>query len=258
VDTKTALLEIGLHENQIKVYLALLQMGEGNIHDIAVNAAVKRTTAYSILDVLKSKGLVTCIEKAGHRTYYAENPKKVLLYFKDRQQEIQSHAKKFEGLIPELSSIYNVSATKPKIRFYEGVEGLKQVFEETLLLKSGEEILAIATATLIHKVLGDEWVANYLEQRVAGKIKQKAIVEDSVFGREHQKNDKKENRLTRLVPKEKFPFANEINIFGNKVMIASFKDQIGVIIESADVVQTWKAIFELAWIGAEKYKNPSH
>lgn len=254
MDTKSALREIGLHENQIKVYLALLQMGEGNIHDISVNAAIKRTTAYSILDVLKTKGLVTYLEKAGHRTYYAENPKKVLFYFKDREQELKTEAKKFEAVIPELSSIYNVQATKPKIRFYEGVEGLKQVFEETLTLKPNEEILAIATAAIIHEVLGDEWVANYLEARTKGKIKQKAIVEDSPLGREHQKNDKKENRITRLVPKEKFPFKNEINIFGSKVMIASFKDQMGVIIESADVAQTWKAVFSLAWEAAEKYK----
>lgn len=255
MDTKTALLEIGLHENQIKVYLALLQMGEGNIHDIAVNAAIKRTTAYSILDVLKTKGLVTYLEKSGHRTYYAENPKKVLLYFKNREQDLKTQAKKFEGLIPELSSIYNVSATKPKIKFYEGVEGLKQVFEETLTLKPNEEILAIATATLIHKVLGDEWAADYLSRRAKGKIKQKAIIEDSPSGRVHQKNDKAESRISRLVPSDKFPFSNEIDIFGNKVMIASFKDQMGVIIESADVAQTWKAIFDLAWEAAEKYQK---
>ena len=255
MDIKTALLEIGLHENQIKIYLALLQMGEGAIHDIAVNAAIKRTTAYSILDVLKSKGLVTYIEKAGHRTYYAENPRKVLFYFKDQEQNLKSQMKKFEGIIPELSSIYNTSATKPKIRFYEGVDGLKQVFEETLTLKPNEEILAFATATLIHEVLGDEWAVNYLTRRAKGKINQKAIIEDSAWGRIHQKNDKAENRITRLVPKEKFPFSNEINIFGNKVMIASFKDQIGVIIESTDVARTWKAIFELAWLGAEKYST---
>lgn len=75
------------------------------------------------------------------------------------------------------------------------------------------------------------------------------------WGREHQKNDRKENRVTRLVPKDKFPFSNEINIFGNKVMIASFKDQIGVIIESADVARTQRAIFELAWLGTEKYNK---
>lgn len=230
-------------------------MGSASIQELAVKTKIKRTTVYSILDVLVAKGLATFIEKEGHRTYFAENPKKVLLYFKNQEQELKTKLNKFSDIIPELSSLYNVSVTKPKIRFYEGVDGLKQVFEETLTLKPHEEILAIATAALIHEVLGDEWVKNYLAGRVSGKIHQRAIVEDSAWGREHQKNDRQENRITRLVPKEKFPFSNEINIFANKVMIASFKDQIGVIIESADVAKTQRAIFELAWLGAGKFER---
>ncbi len=255
MDIKSSLEQIGLRKRQIDIYLALLQMGEATVQEIANKTKVKRTTVYSILDVLIANGLATFIEKEGHRTYFAENPKKVILYFKNQEQELKTKLNKFSEIIPELSSIYNIQATKPKIRFYEGVEGLKQVFEETLTIKPHEEILAIATAALIHEVLGDEWVNNYLTRRVGGKIKQRAIVEDSAWGREHQKNDKKENRVTRLVPKEKFPFSNEVNIFGNKVMIASFKDQIGVIIESADVARTQRAIFELAWLGADKYSK---
>lgn len=251
MDLTSSLEQIGLRKRQIELYLALLQTGEATVQEIANKTKIKRTTVYSILDVLVAKGLAVYIDKGQHRFYYAENPKKVLLYFKDQKQNLENREKKFSEILPELASLYNVKATKPKIRFYEGVEGLKAVFEETLTLKPNDEILAIATATIIHKVLGDEWVKNYLERRVKGKIKQKAIVEDSPSGREHQKNDKAENRITRLVPKEKFPFANEINIFGNKVMIASFKDQMGVIIESADVAKTWRAIFELAWLGAK-------
>ncbi len=257
MDIKNTLLEIGLKDSQIKVYLSLLQMGQANIYELSAKTKVKRTTVYSILDVLVAKGLATYFEKEGHRTYFAENPKKVLLYFENQQQLVKTNLKKFMEIMPELSSIYNLKATKPKIRFYEGVEGLKQVFEETLTIKPRDEILAISTATLIHEVLGDEWVKNYLARRVAGRIQQRAIVEDSPWGREHQKNDKKENRLTRLAPKDKFPFFNEVNIFANKVMIASYKDQIGVIIESADVANTQRALFELAWLGAEKFSRPT-
>lgn len=253
MDIKTSLEQIGLRKRQINIYLALLQMGEATVKEIANKTKIKRTTVYSILDGLIAKGLAIFIDKGQHRFYYAENPKKVLIYFKDQKQNLENSEKKFSEILPELASLYNIKGTKPKIRFYEGVEGLKQVFEETLMLKSDEEILAIATATLIHEALGDEWVKYYLSERTGKKIHQRAIVEDSAWGREHQKNDRKENRITRLVPKEKFPFANEINIFGNKVMIASFKDQIGVIIESADVARTQRAIFELAWLGAKKY-----
>ena len=151
---------------------------------------------------------------------------------------------------PDLS-VYNDKAAKPKIRFYEGVDGLKQIYEETLLLKPKEEMLAYGQAELIHNILGDEWVDDYLARRRGAKIFQRAIVEDSELGREHQKNDKNENRQTILIPAEKYPFKNELNVFANKVSIISFKELMGVIIESADVAESQRSIFELAWLGAK-------
>lgn len=255
MDIKSSLSQLGLRERQIDTYLALLQMGEAMVQDLANKTKIKRTTVYSILDGLVSKGLAVFVDKGFHRFYYAENPKKVLIYFKDQKENIQNQEKKFSEILPELSGLYNLSGTKPKIRYYEGVEGLKQIYEETLLLWPKEEILAYGQAELIHKILGDEWVKNYLARRRKAKIFQRAIIEDSTLGREHQKNDKNENRQTVLVPQDKFPFVNEINIFGNKLSIVSFKEQIGVIIESADVAKTQRAIFELAWLGAKHIKN---
>lgn len=255
MDIKSSLEKIGLKHKQIEIYLALLQMGEALVQDLSAKTKIKRTTVYSILDILVQKGLAVFTDKGFHRFYYAENPKKVLLYFKDQKQNIENQEKKFASVLPELSGLYNINATKPKIRFYEGVEGLKQIYEETLLLKSHEEILAYGSATLIHKILGDEWIENYLSRRVKSKIMQRAIVEDSEEGRFHQANDNNENRQTLLIPKDKFLFTNEINIFGSKLAIVSFKDQMGVIIESADVAGTQRAIFELAWLGAKNIEK---
>lgn len=253
MDIKTTLEQLHFNENQIVTYLALLQLGQVTIQEISRKTKIKRTTAYSILDGLVNKGMAIYTEKGGHRFYFAENPKKVLSVLKDDELALKSRQNRFNEILPELMSIYNIKATKPKIRFYEGVEGIKQIFEETLLLKHNQEMLAYSSATMIHNYLSDEWVKNYLARRVEGKIYQRAIAEDSPTGHKHQKNDKNENRQTRLIPKTKFPFSNEINIFGSKVAIISYKDLMGVIIESADVANTQKAIFELAWLGAKNF-----
>ena len=81
MDIKTSLEQLGLKDRQIEIYLALLQMGEATIQEIAAKTKIKRTTVYSVLDNLVSKGLVTFIDKDWHRAYFAENPKKVLVYF---------------------------------------------------------------------------------------------------------------------------------------------------------------------------------
>ncbi len=151
-----------------------------------------------------------------------------------------------------MHSFYNTQTKKPKIRFYEGIEGIKLVLNETLDIPAGEEILAYSSAESIHQYLGDEYVSYYLSMRIKKRIRQRAIAEDSEEAREHQKNDIQELRKTRLINQELFPFSNEINIFKNKICIISYKDLLGIIIESTEIAKTQKSIFELAWLGASK------
>ena len=44
----------------------------------------------------------------------------------------------------------------------------------------------------------------------------------------------------------------EINIYDNKVMIASWREQLGIIIESAEIADVMKKTFELAWAEAKR------
>lgn len=251
MELDTLLQNFGLNEKQIVIYTTLLQLGNANIQEIARKSKIKRTTAYSVLDTLIQRGLINFSQKGAHREYFAEDPKKLPSILEEENRKLEFKQKSLLSALPELSSIYNSKASKPKIRFYEGVEGLKQIYEETLLLKPDEEMFAFGQATLIHQFLGDQWVESYLSRRRDKKIFQRSLVEDSPAGIEHQKNDKNENRQTILIPQDKYPFISEINIFGNKISIVSFKELMGVVIESPDVAKTQKSIFELAWLGAK-------
>lgn len=248
------LAKLDLSEHQSAVYFALLQMGSGSIIDISKRAGLKRTTTYSILDGLIQKGFITLNKRTAHREYIAEDPRKLPGILNSEIQKIKERQQNFVSALPELLSFYNLNATKPVIKYFEGIDGMKQVFNETLQLNKGEEILAYSSAESIHKYLGDDYVKLYLAERVEKGIIQRAIAEDSVSARQHQRNDKKELRVTRLVNKKTFPFANEINIFRNKLIIMSYSDLLGVIIESDVIAKTQKAIFELAWIGSKYAK----
>lgn len=251
MELENQLESFGLLPKEIAIYLNLLQLGSSSIKEISAKSGIKRTTVYSILDSLIQKGLVIFSKKNNHREYFAENPSKIPHILEEKIRQIELKQKNILDALPELASIYNVKTTKPKIRYYEGIEGIKQLFEETLELNSGEETLAYSSAESIHKYL-KEYVLDYLKRRIAKGITQRAIAEDSPEAREHQKNDQKELRQTILVSQKNFPFSNEINIFRNKVSIASYRDLLGVIIESAEIAKTQRAIFELAWIGAQQ------
>lgn len=247
----TLLSDFGLNKNQSVIYTTLLQMGSGNIQEIVHKAGVKRTTAYSVLDVLADKKMASIVYKKGHRIYVAEDPRKLPDMLLIQKQEVENKQKQIKTLLPQLSSLYNPGGPKPSIRYYEGVEGIKKVMDETLETDPKRETIAYSTASDIHKYLGSDWVYGYLERRAKAGIRQRAIIEDSPMGRKHKANDAKELRQTRLVPQNKYQFNLQYGVYGNKVMLISFRDLFGVIIDSKAVAETQRAIFELAWTGAE-------
>ena len=59
-------------------------------------------------------------------------------------------------------------------------------------------------------------------------------------------------RETALVPRDKYSFSPEINIYDNKVMIASWKEKMGIIIESKEIADAMKKIYELAWAESKR------
>lgn len=242
--------KLGLNKNQTSIYLTLLQMGSGQIQEIAEKTANKRTTVYSVLDTLIQKGLVNMIDKGRHREYFAENPQKIQNLI-EREIEIKKiEQKNINEILPELASLYNAHVAKPKIRTYEGLEGIKQVFDETLLLPKGSETLAYASYSTIKSHL-QEYITGFIARRAKKGITQRCIAEDSPEAKEDLvKNDKRDLRQTLLVDKSKFPFpVDQINIFGNKIFIASYKDLLTIVIESEPIAIAMRSIFELAWLG---------
>ena len=46
-----------------------------------------------------------------------------------------------------------------------------------------------------------------------------------------------------------------IFIYDNKVMIASWREKLGIIIESHEIADALKKVYELAWIGAQHIED---
>lgn len=252
MDINQTIEKLGLNKNQTEVYLTLLQMGSGQIQEIAEKSNQKRTTVYSILDHLIQKGLVNMIDKGQHREYFAENPQKIPNLIEREIEAKKIEQKNISEILPELASLYNAHITKPKIRTYEGLEGIKQVFDETLLLPKGSETLAYASYSTIKSHL-KEYITGFIVRRAQKGITQRCIAEDTTEAREDLiKNDKRDLRITRLIDKKNFPLpVDQINIFGNKIFIASYKDMTAIVIESESVAIAMRSIFELAWIGTK-------
>lgn len=244
----SSLIDLGLKSQEAKVYLACLKLGQSTVGKISEEAGVQRTFVYDILRDLHEKGIVSSVEMRGKKHFSAISVEQ----FRRIQQE---KFKKFEFLMPEFKAFERTVGDKPRVRFFEGKEGIMAALYDTLSLPRGSEILAYATGRGLYEE-EPEFAIQYIKHRVMKGINSRAIAPDTPETRKYTNKNKQHSRTTRLVPADKFDFTNEIDIYGNKVAIMSMQgEHLAVIIESESVAKTQRMIFELAWLGAGHIQN---
>ncbi len=246
---------IGLTQNEALLYMALLEFGESTATYISRKTGITRTNTYAILDSLSAKGLVLVGAKEPKMTYVPLPPEKLEIYITKRREAIEREIDTMEELIFELGQKYKPK-TRPKVTYYEGIDGLKSVYEDTLT--STEDIYACSTYENMHEILPN-YFPRYYERRAQKKIFAHGIVPNTPLGQIRKDKDVEENRALTLVDSTKYPIPTEIDVYDNKIMIASWKEKLGIIIESEEVATTLKSIFKLALIGAQHgEKNKLH
>ena len=246
-----ALISMGFSDKEAIVYLSSLELGKGTVSQISRRAGINRTTAYHILDSLVNRGLVIISGKEPRQEYCAESPDKIITMFDHYIQTNQTYIKQAKELIPNLKSIHNVRG-RPKVKFYEGVEGIQQVYEDTLTSK--ETIRAYASVQDTQRTL-PSYFPNYYFRRADKGIAIRAIFPSGNEAKELVKMNKQQKRETAIVPTKDFSFTPEVNIYDNKVMIASWLEKLGIIIESKEIADMMKKVFELAWKEAKRLEK---
>ncbi len=245
---KRALEEMGLSKIEVEAYLALLKTAGAQPASVLANRmSINRTTAYKALVNLSKLGLATKTMKHGIICFFAEDPEDTLKnLIEEKEQVLKDVNQTILDALPSLMVGEDSSPHLPKIRYYEGLDGLKQIYES--VLKEGVDYYRYGDITKIYGTLG-EYTEDFIKRRNKMGITAHAIMPYHKRSEELYKKDKEELRKALYIPHDLFPIEGEVRIFGNKVAILSLKKDspIGVIIESEIVARMFKSIFMLTW-----------
>lgn len=254
---KDKLEKLGFSTKEADIYLALLELGSAIVSDVAKKSGINRSTTYILLESLAEKGFVSISEKNNVKLFSVTPPERLIQYMQDavkKQTELVGLA---HNLLPELKSLYIGIGPKPRVQFFEGTEGLKTAYEDTLTSK--ETIRAYASIENMHKALPG-YFPEYYNRRAKQNIAIRAIFPDTPEARERIKNNQTEARESLLVPIEKYAFSPEINVYDNKIIFMSWIEKFALVIESQELADAFKKVFELSWAEAKrldkKYANP--
>lgn len=246
----TSQLELfNLTKKESNVYLALLELGPSSILRISKKTRITRTTVYHLIDNLIEKQFVTISVSGKRKIYLAEQPETIKHILKQR-------LKSFESLLPELISLTNRDAIKPKITYNEGIKGIKQAYRESLKAKEDTIVAIVGVESLQQKdkALLSFWEKEYIPARKKNNKFGKLVIPDNKLGMEFKKRDTSSFRESRLLPDSSYNFECEILCYDNTVTMISYhrNEEFSLTITSKPIANTFKMLWNIAWVSARK------
>lgn len=247
--------KLGLSSKEARVYLAALELGAAPVQQIAKKASVNRPTTYVILGSLMKKGLATSVERGKKVLFTAESPEQLERLLARQQDEIEEKRQDLLKILPELEAIFNLSENRPRVKFYEGGEGIDAAQEDFMRdLEQGSTICAFTPLDEMVRFSPD-YIKRQPESRLKKKIKNRVIYTHK-DGPVPNASSKKALREVRFLPRDKFPLTGQISIVPNKKigLIVYRNNLVAVNIENPDIANTFKTIFDAVWDCISKAK----
>ncbi len=243
---KDVIVRLGLSEKEALVYLVLLNEGSGTADMIAKHSGLNRSTTYVQLDVLMQLGLVSTY-KIGKKIYFAaESPNNLDRLIQRQELLLQSQRAEVEMLLPKLMQMFSATGERPVIRTHEGKEGLTTMRNQ-VIENADKEIFTAVSFDDLYKVFTVEELMAFSNAR-----SKKGIISYTLYNKEGDPAIQVPPQELRRVSKADFPFTSDIYIYGNSVSISNTTGKIfGVTIDNAEIAQTFRSLFLLAWKSAE-------
>lgn len=233
--------KFGMTDKEARVYVALLEIGDSVVTDVAKHAKVNRSTAYVLIDSLLHRGLISVSERRGIQIFSAVSPEKLFEIAKSKYNEANELIKISKDLANDLMKLKKSDATpsKTKVNVFEGKEGVKIVSQDLLMTKSPVRV-----------IISDP--NNKLGLLIKLPAKAKIILPESNTTRELLK------QIKLLSTQEAF-LASDISdeyslaIHGNKVNFISPNEDKSFIIESQQFAKAIANLYELALYRAKRW-----
>ena len=236
------LTRLGFTDKEASTYLATLELGNASAHEIAHRARINRATSYTVLQSLIVRGLVTQVNQNGERRFVAESPLRLITLLHLQEEEIKDRSRLAGDILPSLQAFYNASFAKPKIRYIEGVEGLRSMRREHEVAHG--DIIQIVGFDAFMALHDPKESGEHQQQMAQKKHHVRTII---VTDREVKYHPDADIDYVVISP-ALCPIKGEMTVSGDKLVLFAYTQGIIAIeITSQTIADVARSTLELAW-----------
>lgn len=250
IDGTEILEDMGFSKGEVKVYFALLELGESTTGPLSKKSGITSSKVYPTLEKLKQKGLVTSVIKENTNYFQASNPKQLLSFINEKKKKLAEREFELKKIIPNL--VRKQEKEQQSAKVYESFNGIKTLYNEILecLIKSKENFIGFTLGNEYQDEQANLFFHNYDIKRKALGIKVKLIGLESQRDFLKKEYSKKSNVEIRYISNAT---PTGVIIFGDKVATLVWsKNPTAFVIQSKQVANSYKRFFEDIWRIAKK------
>jgi len=227
------LVSLNFTHNQIKVYLALLQIGQTKVGPLLHKTKFHRNIVYRALEDLISRKLANVINKRGVNYYSAIDPEPILLEQRKKEEVARN-------VLQEIKEIQKQSYSE--VLMLTGHQGLLDLCEMVLTEKADVHVIGgLFNITSELKIELEK-----LQERASKKgIKQFTLAQTSA---KNQNLNLLKTDAIKYLPKNFPPSPHVIWVFGKVVAHIIWEEpQTIFIIKNEKIADSYRAYFSLLW-----------
>ncbi len=245
-------MQIGLTKDQAAVYGVLVKFGPLQARYVQRHSGLSRPLTYRALNGLTAADLVEKKDEPGKVSIFAPaHPLKLKEFIRKKKEETEDADRALSGIFPKLNSDFNLISGKPGVRFFEGEEGVREIYDDILATgKNFHLIRSVGVKEFKEKM--SSIVKDFIKWRLRKDISVTALTPSDVQPDAEQDKAWKFSRT--VIPVSAYSSPVEVNIYGDKVGFVSYRhEMVGFVIESPQIAGAMREIFVLAQKGAGNF-----
>lgn len=227
--------ELDLTDNEIKIYLVLLEHGALNPTKLAEKTGLHRSYIYDTLERLLDRGIINTVLIDNKKHYQPVDPKALREIFELKLRQL-------DAILPQLSGLFESTKEETRIELHRGKRVYRTLIKDLLAnIKKNDVVCLLGVDENILETVEPIYLKQYFNI-----IRDKNVKEKIIIARGGKRLDEEHLEYREIDPK--YLDETTVVIYQSKVFIFIWGvPYYLIIIESPKVANTYKKQFNLLW-----------
>lgn len=241
---QNALELLGLGENEINIYLKLLDEPTITIAGLTKELKLNRTSVYYSLNKLKEKNLVD-LKNDYSRKITINSPKNIQNLLQVKAYSVDKTAREFEADLPQILGKFSFDNTHNNFKVYKAKSQLMEVLI-SFYDSAKNEILFFGSSDDFTSLLDQTVVEFLISRRLKNKISHRILAFANVKKILNLPNSTNDFRQIKFLPKS-YSNSNFYHIIDDTIITWNSSQKKAYVIQDKDIASLYKTQFEILW-----------